>query len=128
LRRSLGSYALLRGNRNLSLLFGGQIVSALGDWAYITALVILVYQLTGSATLAASLTFVRLLPYALFLPIGGVLADRFDRKKLMIAADLGRAVCMVGLLTVHSAQTVWIAFPLVFLATCLFSVFRPALS
>jgi MFS family permease len=128
LRRSVGSYALLRGNRDLDLLFGGQVVSALGDWAYITALVILVYQLTGSATLAASLTFVRLLPYALFLPLGGVLADRFERKKLMIVADLGRAICMVGLLTVHSAQTVWIAFPLVFISTCFFSMFRPALS
>jgi MFS family permease len=128
LRKSVGSYALLRGNRDLGLLFGGQVVSALGDWAYITALVIFVYQLTGSATLSASLTFVRLLPYALFLPLGGVLADRFERKKLMIVADLGRAVCMVGLLAVHSAQTVWIAFPLVFLSTCLFSLFRPALS
>ena len=128
LRNAFGSYALLRGNRNLALLFGGQIVSALGDWAYITALVILVYQLTGSATLAAALTFVRLLPYAIFLPLGGVLADRFDRKKLMIVADLGRAACMLGLLVVHSASTVWIAFPLVFIATCLFSLFRPALS
>jgi MFS family permease len=128
LRRSFGSYALLRGNRDLGLLFGGQVVSALGDWAYITALVILVYQLTGSATLAASLTFVRLLPYALFLPLGGVLADRFERKKLMIVADFGRAACMVGLLAVHSAQTVWIAFPLVFISTCFFSLFRPALS
>lgn len=127
LSSAFGSYALLRGNRNLALLFSGQIVSALGDWAYITALVILVYQLTGSATLAAALTFVRLLPYAIFLPLGGVLADRFDRKKLMIVADLGRAACMLGLLAVHSAGTVWIAFPLVFLATCLFSLFRPAL-
>jgi MFS family permease len=127
LSRAFGSYALLRGNRNLALLFSGQIVSALGDWAYITALVILVYQLSGSATLAAALTFVRLLPYAIFLPLGGVLADRFDRKKLMIAADLGRAFCMLGLLAVHSASTVWIAFPLVFIATCLFSLFRPAL-
>lgn len=127
LRNAFGSYALLRGNRNLALLFGGQIVSALGDWAYITALVILVYQLTGSATLAAALTFVRLLPYAIFLPLGGVLADRFDRKRLMIVADLGRAACMLGLLAVHSASTVWIAFPLVFVATCLFSLFRPAL-
>ena len=126
-RDAFGSYALLRGNRNLALLFGGQVVSALGDWAYITALVILVYQLSGSATLAAALTFVRLLPYAIFLPLGGVLADRFDRKKLMIVADLGRAACMLGLLAVHSASTVWIAFPLVFIATCLFSLFRPAL-
>jgi MFS family permease len=128
LARLLGPYRVLRGNRNLALLFGGQVVSSLGDWLYITVLVVLVYSLTGSAALAALLTFVRLLPYALVLPLSGVLADRFDRKRLMIVADLGRAACMIGLLAVHSRGTVWIAFPLVFVSTCLFSLFRPAMS
>jgi MFS family permease len=128
LTKLLGPYAVLKGNRDLALLFSGQAVSSLGDWLYITALVVFVYTLTGSATIAALLTFVRLLPYALFLPLSGVLADRFDRKRLMIVADLGRVACMLGLLAVHSRDTVWIAFPLVFISTCLFSLFRPALS
>jgi MFS family permease len=128
LSKLLGPYQALRGNRDLALLFGGQVVSSLGDWLYITVLVVLAYSLTGSALVAALLTFVRLLPYALFLPLSGVLADRFDRKLLMIVADLGRAACMLGLLAVHSRETVWIAFPLVFLSTCLFSLFRPAMS
>ena len=46
----------------------------------------------------------------------------------MIVADLARAACMIGLLAVHTASTVWIAFPLVFISTCFFSLFRPALS
>lgn len=125
--RFLGPYQVLQGNRDLSLLFGGQVVSAFGDWLYITALVVLTYNLTHSATTVAALTFVRLLPYALFLPIGGALADRFDRRKMMVIADLGRVVCMVGLLAVDSRERIWIAFPLVFISTCLFSVFRPAL-
>ena len=128
LSRLLGPYQVVRENRDLGLLFGGQAVSSIGDWLYITALVVLVYSLTGSATVAALLTFVRLLPYALFLPLSGVLADRFDRRRLMIAADLGRAACMLGLLAVHSRGTVWLAFPLVFVSTCLFSLFRPALN
>lgn len=127
LNRLLGPYQVLRGRPNLALLFGGQVVSALGDWLYITVLVVLVYQITGSATLAAAVTAVRLLPYALFLPLSGVLADRFDRRRLMVTADLGRALCMLGLLAVTSRQTVWLAFPLVFASTCLFSLFRPAL-
>ena len=125
--RFLGPYQVLQGNRNLSLLFGGQIVSAFGDWLYITALVVLVYNLTHSAMIVAALTFVRLLPYALLLPIGGVLADRFDRRRMMVIADLGRVACMVGLLAVDSRDRIWIAFPLVFVSTCLFSMFRPAL-
>jgi predicted MFS family arabinose efflux permease len=123
----VGPYTAVRGNPTLAWLFGGQVVSALGDWLYITALVVLVYSLTHAATLAAALTAVRLLPYVLGLPFGGLLADRLDRRTVMIVADLGRAACMLGLLAVGSAQTVWLAFPLVFLATALGSLFRPAL-
>lgn len=123
----VGPYAAVRGNPTLAWLFGGQVVSALGDWLYITALVVLVYSLTHAATLAAALTAVRLLPYVLGLPFGGLLADRLDRRAVMIVADLGRAACMLGLLAVGSAQAVWLAFPLVFLATALSSLFRPAL-
>ena len=126
--RMLGPYRVLRGNRNLQLLFGGQVVSAFGDWLYVLALAVLVYDLTGSATVVAALTFVRLLPYALFLPFSGVLADRANRKAIMIGADLGRGACMLGLLFVGSAGTVWIAFPLVFAATVLSSLFKPAMS
>lgn len=125
--RLLGPYQVLRGNRDLTFLFSGQAVSSIGDWLYITVLVVMAYMLTGSAMIAGALTFTRLLPYALFLPLSGVLADRFDRKRLMIGADLGRAACMIGLLFVTSRSTVWLAFPLVFISTCLFSLFRPAL-
>lgn len=124
----LGPYGVLRGNRDLTLLFGGQVVSAFGDWLYILALVVLAYDLTGSATLVAALTFVRLLPYVLFLPFSGLLADRGNRKALMIGADLGRGVCMLGLLFVGSPETIWVAFPLVFLATSLSSLFNPAMN
>ena len=123
----LGPYRVLRGHRDLALLFSGQVASAIGDWLYITALIVIAYQLTHSATFVAALTFTRLLPYVIFLPLGGVLADRFDRRRQMIAADLGRASCMVGLLFVCTRERIWLAFPLVFVSTCLFSLFRPAL-
>lgn len=123
----LGPYRVLHGHRDLALLFSGQVVSAFGDWLYITALIVIAYELTHSATFVAALTFARLLPYVLFLPLGGVLADRFERRRLMIAADLGRAACMIGLLLICTRERIWLAFPLVFLSTCLFSLFRPAL-
>jgi hypothetical protein len=123
-----GPLAAMRGNRPLRLLFAGQVVSSHGDWLYITTLVVLVYRLTGSATIAALVTAARLVPYLIFLPLGCVFADRFDRRRLMIGADLGRAGCMVALLAVHSRGTVWLAFPLAFASTCLFGVFRPALA
>ncbi len=128
LGRMLGPYEVLRGNRNLQLLFGGQVVSSFGDWLYVLALGILAYEITGSATVVAVLTFARLLPYAVLLPFSGILADRGNRKVLMISADLGRSVCMFGLLFAGSEETLWIAYPLVFVATMFSSLFRPAMS
>ena len=124
----LGPYEVLRGNRNLQLLFGGQVVSSFGDWLYVLALGILAYEITGSATVVAVLTFARLLPYAVLLPFSGMLADRGNRKVLMISADLGRGACMLGLLFAGSEETLWIAYPLVFLATVFSSLFQPAMS
>ena len=124
----LGPYGVLRGNRNLQLLFGGQVVSSFGDWLYVLALGILAYEITGSATVVAVLTFARLLPYAVLLPFSGMLADRGNRKVLMISADLGRGACMFGLLFAGSEETLWIAYPLVFLATMFSSLFQPAMS
>lgn len=128
LGRMLGPYGVLRGNRNLQLLFGGQVVSSFGDWLYVLALGILAYEITGSATVVAVLTFARLLPYAVLLPLSGILADRGNRKALMVTADLGRGACMFGLLFVASEETLWIAYPLVFLATVFSSLFQPAMS
>ena len=128
LGRMLGPYGVLRGNRNLQLLFGGQVVSSFGDWLYVLALGIIAYEITGSATVVAVLTFARLLPYAVLLPFSGILADRGNRKVLMISADLGRGACMFGLLFVGSEETLWIAYPVVFLATMFSSLFQPAMS
>lgn len=124
----LGPYRVLRGNRALGLLFGGQVVSAFGDRLYITVVMVLAYDLTHSATIVALLNLMRLLPNAILLPFAGVLADRFNRKALMITADLGRGACMLGLLTVSTRGTMWIAFPLIFVTTALLSLFRPALN
>jgi MFS family permease len=128
LGRMLGPYGVLRGNRNLQLLFGGQVVSSFGDWLYVLALGILAYDITGSATVVAVLTFARLLPYAVLLPFSGILADRGNRKVIMISADVGRSACMFGLLFAGSEQTLWIAYPLVFVSTVFSSLFQPAMS
>ena len=119
---------MLAGNRNLQLLFSGQVVSAFGDRLYIIVAMVLAYNITHSAGAVALLNLMRLLPNAVFMPLAGLLADRFDRKALMIGADLGRGACMLGLLTVHSQDTLWRAYVLIFITTCFLSLFRPALN
>lgn len=128
LGRIIGPYMVLRGNRNLRVLFAGQVVSAFGDWLFVVALAVLAFELTGSATIVAALTFLRLLPYVLLLPFSGILADRGNRKALMIGADLGRGTCMLGLLFMNSKETIWVAFPLVFATTVFSSLFKPAMN
>ncbi|MBV9282606.1 MAG: MFS transporter, partial [Chloroflexi bacterium] len=124
----LGPYRVLRGNRDLEILFACQTVSCIGDWLSVVALIVVVYNITQSAALVGVLTFVRLLPYALFLPVTGTLADRWPRKGLLVAAELGRAACILGLTAVGSRSTLPLAFVLVFLATLMASFHVPAFS
>lgn len=127
LERALGPYASLLGNRPLSLLVAAHALSAFIDWLYVVALFIVAYGLTHSATVVALLTFARLLPYAVLLPFSGTITDRADRRVLMIVANLGRALAILGLTLVQSRSTLPLAFVLVFMTTILASLFRPAL-
>lgn len=75
-------------------------VSQLGDWLYNLALVMLVYDRTHSALWAGITTAARVLPVVLLGPVGGVLADRFDRRRIMIICDLARVALMLLLAVV----------------------------
>jgi MFS family permease len=72
-------------------------VSSIGDWLYNVALLAFVFERTGSPSWLAATTAVRVLPIVVLGPIGGVLADRHDRRALIIASDLVRAALMVML-------------------------------
>src|SRR5947209_1576425 len=120
-----GPYRILGGNRSLSLLLVGQAFSSLADWLLAVVLTVLVYDISHSGTTVSLLTFTRLAPYALVLPWSGVVLDRVDRRLLVVGLGLGRAICMLGLLLVHSPATLPIAFPLVFVSASLSCVLRP---
>ncbi len=81
-------------NRGFSLFFTGQAFGYIGDGLRLIAIPLLVYRLTGSA-LSTGITYaLELGPFALFGLIGGSLADRLDRRILMIGCDLVRFVVM----------------------------------
>jgi MFS family permease len=126
-QRRLGPYSVVARNRPFALLFSAYTLSTLIDWLYVVALFILAYRLTHEATMVALLTLARLLPYALLVPVAGAVTDRVDRKLLMVVANVGRALVMLCLLLVHSRATLPLAFPFVFIAALLSSLFRPAL-
>lgn len=87
----------LPGDRPFHLLLASLAASSCGDWLYNVALLALVYERTGSATWVSLTTAARVLPVVALGPLGGVLADRYNRRRLMIASDLIRAVLMVAL-------------------------------
>src|SRR5258706_6169351 len=84
----LGYLELLRRNRNFRRLWLGQVVSQLGDWLDYIALVALLLQLTGSGTVVAGMLVARFLPSFVVGPLAGVVVDRLDRRRVMVAADL----------------------------------------
>jgi MFS family permease len=78
---------LAQGMRTFTTIWFGQLVSTLGSGLSGFALGVWLYQETGSTTLFALSMFVWFLPTIFFAPIAGVLADRYDRRLLMIIAD-----------------------------------------
>src|SRR5690349_20225958 len=92
--------SLIHRNRPLRRLLAALAVSQLGDWLYNLALLAFVYDRTHSVTWTAATTAARVLPAVVLGPAGGVLADRHDRRRLLIASDVVRAAAMVLLAVV----------------------------
>src|SRR5260221_8926222 len=124
---ALSSYvSILRNNRDFRLLYIGQTISQLGDWFNAVAVYALLLDLTGSATAVAWMMIVQFLPIALVGPVAGVVVDRVDRRRLMIAADLARGSLILGLLLVRGREQVWIAYVVMALTVAASGFFEPA--
>lgn len=70
------------------VIWSGELISSIGSGMTAFALSVYVYQTTGSATYVSLITLLAYLPTVLLSPLGGVLADRYDRRLLMIIGDL----------------------------------------
>jgi len=117
---------LLRRNQNFRYLWWGNVVSLLGDWFNLIASAALVTELTNSGVAISYLFLVRFLPQFLFSPLAGVIADRYDRRKIMIVADLLRAVTVLGFLLIRSADQLWLFYLLTATQFMLSAMFVPA--
>ena len=118
--------SLLKRNRNFRLLYTGQTISQLGDWFNTVAVYSLLLDLTGSARAVALMLIAQMLPFGIVGPLAGVVVDRLNRRRIMIAADVIRGVLMLGLLLVRRADQVWIAYVVTALAVSAQAFFEPA--
>lgn len=110
------TFASLR-NPNYRKYFGGQAISLVGTWMQTIGQSWLVLELTGSGTQVGLVVAVQTLPVLLLGPYGGVVADRMDKRKLMIwlQAMMSVLALVLGVLTLTHVVQVWHVFVLAFL-------------
>jgi MFS family permease len=95
-----GAYREILAIRDARRLISASAVSQLGDWLFNAALLGTVFAETGSARWVGAATICRLVPYVVLGPLGGVVADRYDRRTVLLLGDLTRGVLMVALAAV----------------------------
>jgi MFS family permease len=115
---------LLR-HRDFRLLLVGQTLSMFGDTAMLLTLGMWAKDLTGSNAVAGSVFAALGLP-VLFAPFGGLLVDRFRRRHLMIAVDLGTAAAVLLLLFVHDRDDLWLIYVVAVLYGASLIIFQSA--
>ncbi len=119
---------LLRNNPDFARLYVAQLISFAGDWFATVALLGLALELTGSSAVASLVLVLQTGPFFIVSPIAGILADRFDRRRILIAADVARAVVALGFLLARDASSLWIALVCVALLSAGAAFFEPTSS
>ncbi len=116
---------LLRRNVNYRNLWLGAVVSQLGDWFNLIAAASLIAELTSSGAAISYLFLARFLPLFFFSPLAGVLADRFNRRRIMILSDVLRALIVLGFLFIRDPAHLWLFYLLTASQFALSAIFTP---
>lgn len=124
----VGYGELVRSNATFRWLWVGTVVSLLGDWFNTIAIYELVNELTGSPLALGAVFITKMLPFALVSPLAGLIADRFDRRQLMIVSDIVRAGVVLGFLLVDSVEDLPLLYFLTALQVAISATFLPARS
>ena len=120
--------AVLR-NSAFRRLWAAQAVSLMGDWFTLIALAVVVSRSAGGSGFAVGgLVLTQLLPTALVGPFSGVLADRFERRRLLIVSDAIRAGLVLLLIPAVHSGALWSVYTLAVLHFTVATVFEPARS
>jgi MFS family permease len=123
-----GYSALLARNPDFRLVWLADLVSFFGDWFNTVAVYSIILRLSGTGEALAGVLIVRTLPAFLVAPIAGPLIDRFDRRRLMIASNLMRAVGSVGLLWARETGSLTVLLAWLTWMMCWTGIYAPAKS
>jgi MFS family permease len=103
-----------------------QLISFGGDWFLLVALYGLVLDATNSPVMASLILVSELVPFFLVSPVAGHLVDRLNRQRLMVIADLARAVLCLGFLLVNGRSLIFLVFVLQAAIAVFNATFEPA--
>lgn len=109
-------------------LWTAQTTSSFGDALTNLALLLTAQRLTGSVTPVAITAIAVAVPQLLFGLVAGVLVDRWNRKRVMVAADVARAAIVLGFMAVATADRMWLLYSLAFVQATIGTFFNPARS
>jgi len=124
----IAAYRRVLGNGALARLLFGEFVSSIGDWLYLVALLVLIWQETHDPVTLGVIGAARIVPYIVLSIPAGIVADRYDRRKVLLLTDIARGLIMLviaGAVYVHAS--IWIIVALAIIATCFSSFFSPAI-
>ena len=120
---------LFRRNPALARLLAGEFISGIGDWLYLVAVLVVVYAESNSAVLLGIVGAARILPYVLLSVPAGIVADRFDRRMVLLVTDVARGILMLALVVVVIIDAPTIAIiGISILAACFSTFFGPAIA
>ncbi|HBX66171.1 MAG TPA: MFS transporter, partial [Balneolaceae bacterium] len=103
---------LIKENKDFRRLWISQSISNFGDWFGLLALYAIIGKYSDSEFLLGLIIVVKMLSLALFSPFAGYIADRFNRRNLMIWCDLLRGLAVLGIILVQSVEMLWLAYVL----------------
>ena len=124
----LRAYRQLLRNVPLARLLVGEFVSSIGDWLYLVAILILVYQVTEDPVILGLVGAARVLPYIFLSVPAGIVADRFDRRLILLSTDVARGILMLVIAAVVFVDgPIWLVIALAIGGTCFATFFGPAI-
>jgi MFS family permease len=119
-------FSFLKLRPKFRALWLAQVISLTGDWFNTIASVIIVNRYSPSGLAVGSLFIARALPPFLLGPVAGVIADRFDRRKVLVLSDVLRAGIVLCFLLVDRPERLWLLYVLTVLQFSVSAFFEPA--